>query len=201
MRPLAQFVLAVAACLLLSTTAHARTIDACVMKNGILKVLDEGAECLPQETPITLGQAQAAVESVRVFDGEGRDIGAFLDQQNGVVRVLLADLGVIARINTAGISPRHPLNGHPDIIFGLAGCDGPGYVGAYWSNTLFPSPQSRDVWLVGATCFPSEEVGQLSWSSLRDTSRGLGPRGESRERPCVLTSEPAKVNCPERKRP
>jgi hypothetical protein len=151
MRPLAQFVLAVAACLLLSTTAHARTIDACVMKNGILKVLDEGAECLPQETPITLGQAQAAVESVRVFDGEGRDIGAFLDQQNGVVRVLLADLGVIARINTAGISPRHPLNGHPDIIFGLAGCDGPGYVGAYWSNTLFPSPQSRDVWLVGAT--------------------------------------------------
>jgi hypothetical protein len=40
--------------LLAATTADAQTLDVCLMKNGILKVLDEGAGCLPQEAPITL---------------------------------------------------------------------------------------------------------------------------------------------------
>jgi hypothetical protein len=152
MRPLTQFALVVAACLLAATTAEAQTTNACVMKNGLMKVVDDESACGPQETPISLGQPQPAVETARVFDSEGREIGTFIDAQNPAAwRVLLADLGVIALISPHGVQPDHPAIGHPDIFFGLAGCDGPGYVGTHWSNTLFPDPQSRGVWLVGAT--------------------------------------------------
>jgi hypothetical protein len=143
---------ALALVLVLSASAEAQAIDACVMKNGLLKVVDDESDCGPQESPIVLSEPQNSVETVRVFDGEGRDVGAFMDFQNGVVwRVLLADLGVIALINNSDVPPRHPKIGHPDIIFGLPNCEGPRYVGAFWSNTLFPDLQSGDAWLIGST--------------------------------------------------
>jgi hypothetical protein len=152
MRPLTQFALVVAACLLAATTAEAQTTNACVMKNGLMKVVDDESDCGPQETPISLGQPQPAVETARVFDGEGREIGIFVGAQNPAAwRVLLTDLGVIAPISPHGMRPNHPAIRNPDIIFGLANCEGPRYVGTHWSNTLFPDPQSSDVWLVGTT--------------------------------------------------
>ena len=134
-----------------TATAAAQEINACAMKNGLLRVVDAGSDCGPQETAIALGQPQPAVETARVFDGDGREIGALVNQGLGIdLRVLLADLGVIALINTDGLAPRHALHGFPDLFFELADCEGPRYVGAGWSNTLFPDPLS-DVWLIGST--------------------------------------------------
>jgi hypothetical protein len=155
MRPLAQFVLVVAACLLVGTTADAQTINACVMKSGILKVLYDGAECLPQETPITLGQPeQPAVETVRVFDGDGRDIGAFVDVRfRGVPSIpspvpwaiLLSDVGA-----TVLVDPETGLPVFSIIRFSELDCMGRGFGTLKWSNMLIPDARSEDSWLIGS---------------------------------------------------
>jgi hypothetical protein len=169
MRPFAQFVLAVAACLLLSTTAHAQTIDGCVMNNGILKVLDEGAECLPQETLISLGQSQP-VETVRVFDGEGRDLGAFVDARYRTIisipvpalplGVLLSGVGAILLVD--------PDKGLPAVAGGIAfsdsDCLGRGFMNSNMSNILIPDPRSEGSWFIGSK---TEIAFSLIRSSLR----------------------------------
>jgi hypothetical protein len=140
-----------------ATTAEAQTINACVMKNGILKVLDDGAECLPRETPITLGQPQQpAVEMARVFDGNGRDIGAFVDARFRQVPtvpafvpwgVLLREVGAIVVIQPdTGL-----LSWSPSIRFSELDCEGRGYLPSGGSNTLVPNPLSEGTWLVGST--------------------------------------------------
>jgi hypothetical protein len=155
MRLLAQFVLVVASLALLTTAAHAQTIDACVMKNGILKVLDDGAECLPQETPITLGQPQPAVETVRVFDGNGRDIGAFVDARFRWIStslsqvplgVLLSDVGAILLVNPETGQPADSLG----IRFSELDCMGRAYANSSLSNILIPNPRSEGSWLIGS---------------------------------------------------
>ncbi len=65
MRPLAQFVLVVVSLALPAAGAEAQTISACLMKNGLLKVVDDGSDCGPQESPITLNEPQPAVETAR----------------------------------------------------------------------------------------------------------------------------------------
>jgi hypothetical protein len=150
MRLLAQFVLVVASLALLTTAAHAQAIDACVMNNGILKVLDEGAECLPQEKPITLGQPQPAVETVRVFDGNGRDIGAFVGSAGPhELLVMLRGTGMRMRISSSTGMPNGGLGGlGGSVLYELLDCQGEAYVQAYFSNMLILTPGSL---VVGAT--------------------------------------------------
>jgi len=155
MRPLAQFVLVVIACSLVAAAADAQTINACVMKNGLLKVVDDESDCRPQEDAITLNEPQPEVETARVFDGEGRDVGAYVDAfvpfisrrpVGSLWRVLLPDLGVIGILDPLSGSLNYSIRIH----FSEPDCEGRGYVSAFWSNTLFPDPRDGS-WLIGST--------------------------------------------------
>jgi hypothetical protein len=137
--------------------AEAQTINACVMKNGLIKVVDDESGCGPQETPIALSQPQPALETARAFDGEGRDVGAFLDVPSipcgerslcsARWRVLLVDSGVIGILNPySGF-----FDGSTSIRFSDLDCEGRGYVDPFWSNTLIPDARSVGSWLIGST--------------------------------------------------
>ncbi|GAF76570.1 unnamed protein product, partial [marine sediment metagenome] len=104
------------------------------------------------ETPISWNQAGLAgpTSPPRVFDGNGRDLGAYAGL--GVVggsyryRVLLEDLGVTVIIE--GYTGEL-LRGR--VTYELPLCEGQGYVSSYMSNTVFPDPPSPSSLLIGTT--------------------------------------------------
>jgi hypothetical protein len=143
---------------------HDKTVEECPMRSlsfslaislSLAAFLPAGASA-QGGLAARVAQLEAQVEAARVFDGEGRDVGAFVDvvvlsgSPQGLPalwRVLLADSGVIGLVNTWTGLLDYPVR----IFFDLPDCQGRGYVPPYFSNTLIHDPRFDDSWLVGST--------------------------------------------------
>ena len=124
-------------------------IHGCIKKNGTLKIVSGPGNCSSGETPISWNQAGPAgpegppgpTSSVRVFDNDGRDLGAYVEEINNerdFLRVLLEDLQLMVIIHRiTGESIR------PPVLHELPLCEGQAYTWPLMSNTVFADPLSR----------------------------------------------------------
>ena len=81
-----------------------------------------------------------------VFDGSGHELGAFVEVNGGLVRVLHEGLGVTYFVDT-----RTGTHVSRFVTYEEPLCNGQRYVDSFFSNTVFPAPLSPGSLLVGST--------------------------------------------------
>jgi hypothetical protein len=79
--------------LMIGETGSADDIRACISKRGKIRVVEDHQRCRPWESETTLSTRSRPPE-LRVFDGDGNDLGIYAGRSNSGFYIYLEDLGV-----------------------------------------------------------------------------------------------------------
>ena len=124
----------VSAVLLLPSTSSAQTINACVSKNGTIRIVAAGAPCPRGDTPLLWNSG------VRVYDADGVEIGPLVS--GAAVSFYLGDQGFSAAV---GPGPEGWVQSQSTFYYLNDSCTGDRYAtrsGAYGSAPPEPPPPS-----------------------------------------------------------
>ena len=150
--------LALAGVVLAASYAQAQTINACVNKKGVMRIVNDPSQCRSTENPLSWNrdgspgppgppgppgeQGDPGLDAVelRVVDGEGTDLGQLVDWNTPagsidpfVVFYSEAIDGTVKVIRRTG-----QMEKSWGVSYGLPGCQGPAYVAPALASVLIP---------------------------------------------------------------
>ena len=113
--------------LLLPSTGSAQTINACVSKNGSIRIVTDGAPCPRQDTPLQWNSG------LRVYDADGVEIGPLMS-------IAAVTFFIDGKGYSAGVGPNGWVESQSSFYFFNDACSGDRYVMRSGGFSPIPPP-------------------------------------------------------------